>query len=70
MILSMTGDTVEAASQGILPAAAGLARSADPEAALAGLSIFEAVLRALPETGAKMVEAVDGIEILEVQQMG
>lgn len=61
---------MEDVPKGILPAAASLARSQDTEAALLGLSIFDMVLKNLPGVGAKMVESVDGIDILEQHQMG
>ena len=65
----MVGKTVETTTDGILPAVAQLAGSQDPEAALLGLSIFDLVLKQLPAVGAKMIESVDGISILEEQQM-
>lgn len=68
-ILHMVGTSVEATPEGILPAVAQLASSQDPEAAALGLSIFEVVLKQLPGLGAKMVESVEGISILEEQQM-
>ncbi len=54
---------------GILPAVSSLARSQDQEAAYQALCVLEAVLRGLPGEGAQMVESVDGIDILEEQQM-
>lgn len=69
-MLSMIGGTLEDVPKGILPSVAVLAGSPDPEAALAGLSVFDAVLKGFPGQGAKLVESVDGIEILERQQMG
>ena len=69
-MLSMVGSSLEDVHQGILPSVAILAGSPDPEAAVAGLSVFQAILNQLPGLGAKLVESVDGIEILERQQMG
>ena len=69
-MLDMVGSSLEDLPQGILPSVAILAGSPDAEAAAAGLSIFKAVLKQLPGLGAKLVESVDGIEILERQQMG
>jgi len=65
----MVGSCVKDVPKGILPTVASLARSPDPEAAHQGLCVFEAVLRGVPGEGAQMVESVEGIDILEEQQM-
>ena len=69
-MLSMIGSSLEDVPKGILPSVAALAGSADPEAAMIGLSVLEATLKGLPGLGAKMVDSVDGIQMLERQQTG
>ena len=61
---------MEDVDHGVLPAVACLARSQDPEAAALGLSVFKALLTSLPDLAPKMVESVDGIDILEHHQLG
>ena len=69
LMAAMVGKSMGDVPAGVLPAFASLARSPDPEASLLAIHFFEAVLRLLPQQGQQMVESVDGIDILEQQQM-
>ena len=69
LMAAMVGRSAEDVPAGVLPAFSSLARSPDPEASLLATHFFEAVLRLLPQGGQQMVESVDGIDILEQQQM-
>ena len=69
LMAAMVGTSMEDVPARVLPAFASLARSPDPEASLLAIHFFEAVLRLLPQQGQQMVESVDGIDILEQQQM-
>lgn len=62
------GSCLEEVPGGVLPEFARLAGSADLEAVQLALHFFATVLQELP-IGPQMLESVNGIEILEEQQM-
>lgn len=68
LLPGLVGTNQEEVADGILPWIANLADTADAEAAQLALRFFATVLQIMPE-GAEIVESVDGIEVLEKQQM-